>query len=950
MSIRTLLPIAAILCLSESAFATTYAPRTDLGVVCLDEETGERLWEYFPGQLGNCQLATDGDQLFMVMGPMRRYLMDPFLDAVDHTVVQAVDLKTLKSIEDVKIPDPSQLKMQVGHPWSMVTSSGLRVAGRPGDDRQISILKPCNEKPDELVRMIDTHGYVGFVMVYRNLVIYSLGRSNGQSGLHLVAHNVKTGLDAWTLSINGRILGFGKGRDHLFICEKESLAFVDPKTGEITRRTPLPHARGWSMIVEENGRIYVQCEYLSSPPTYYFYCIDSQSGEVLWTFDPGGSLIRLPILVNNGKVYTLTAPSPLFARWHNETRRMEESFFSKTTSAQEVQLRAWHQLGDRAALPVMKRLREKITDENLLNLMDELTDTFPHKRDVQAFLKFLMDRYDAHPEDEAVIRELLENADPIPYWLKSGTVGFPPQPAPKLPIDQEQASLYEMYRSARKKLDLTYGTRLGRDSWYKLSDEPLPISFEALLSAFEASNHKEFRVRLLATLLRYYPKDAIAWVEKHLDGLDASEFETVVSYAPVEWLTRDTDRLIKWVKRGGIITEYISGRMPEFDPELTERVCVGALEDMDPSYSGMRIGVAMNFVRTLGRLKACGRHRELLERFLISEFKTNNVIERYGDAERVQESYALESTIIEAFKACGIKRKPLPLPKEKIIGPENDRKVLIARKRAREFHQQMQIYGKAGAKERSRNAARKLLTTIEDTDEDFTDRIEFKIDALLTLERWDEMVDEQLNSQNWYADHEIFKALVEADRYDELERFLPKASDPQVARDTAFILIDRGRFEAAKPVLLRLLDENPSDIHAYIGLALIFKQEGQVQQGDRVMMQAMALNPTPWFSDLFCHTITYWLDRDNPDEARRWVVQSSTADYKRWNDSGLFKWAAGFGELRHTVNQVRVAHGDDPISNCGTIGIICLVACPVLLGAMALRHSRKFEESTNPPH
>ena len=944
---KTVLIVAVTFALPTlPTLAMSTPPRTDLGIVCLDNRTGRLLWEYFPKSLGNCELATDGHVMYVIERPRRWHLMDPMIDATNTIVTHAFDMDTLEPVDHPILPARDRLTLQLSPRRALVTKSGFRVAGSPRSDRVISVLRRGDADPDEIVRVINTEGRYSHIFVHDNLVIYAPPQWNpndGEPAPDLVAVNAITGAIAWTLTVDRQVLGIGQGSKHLLVCDHEGLSLVEASNGKVVWRTVLPRVLGGTTVVERDGSIYVACSYPSGALSYYLYCVDLATGQVRWTYDQGGSDVPLSVLVHGDRVYTQIAPTQLFQRWRGNNQDAVRFFLSKSAADMEFYLRAWHRLGDRNALFVMESLLDKIADSGLRKVTRELIRTFPRHRDPLAFIRHLKDRYEQSPEFSAQVSELLEHFHPVPGWLKVDEIGIPPRKLRKIPLTAKESELIESYRSLRARVDPVAAGPLNRAALFMMWFNGTQISYATLMDAYDASEDVTYRTYLLPALFRQYPHKMAAWADDRFETLTEYELKSIVRWVAVGWLEARPGHLAEWLGRCNSLSLALADRLNDIDKELSEQLCVDHLAGDSAGELGTQLCHVDSCLSQLGRLDACRRHAALFDKYLASTMSSRDVMDRYGEAEIIRPRYRHRKAAAYALKACGIEREVVIDGPEELVGPPEDREILQTRRKAREWYRQMQDAQREGRTNDARHAARRVIELLNVAGVWPGLGQSFRADALLVLGRWSELIAERRSPSSWTSEQDLLEILTEANRHEELTYLVTSTDDPVVARDGAFALIEIGKVNEARQILLCLLKNSPNDVKASIGLAKLHATEGQWTQSEAMLDRAIMLRPDPSDAAYFQQTITVWIDRGEADRARDWVKKSATHNYDSWLSAGLFDGAMEWAELGDTVNEVRATMGDPPFwRRCAAIGVVGILT---IFAVMRLRKKYRVDRS-----
>jgi len=449
---RLIISCALIACLQSSwLIADVRVSRQDLGVVCLDELTGKPLWEYFPESPGSYQIRLDDENLYLLRRSWRTPGAEPIIDAVNLATRQPIKNPTLPA-DDRLIPEPKRL-----HRYSAatITTSGDRIAA---SQRAITVI----DRTDNTIRWTLSLPQDFFqYFLHGDLIIYTQPHSNDFAQpkpndpphipLHiLTAVDSRTTKQAWKLTFQGADgpWAFLQGNKQLYLFDSEGIRAIDPSSGKLNWHSQIPRPSTWARVVEHDGMLFVRSSYVQ--------VLDASNGALLWTFDPGCT--NLPLFFQDGKVYTKIAPTKLIRRWRvwasgdGEGRILRtarealddligERFSGKSDEEIELRLRAWHVLGDRSAIPLMRKIAETLSRDRVEKLVDELLDTFPNARDQMALIEFLNEEFDRSPELRAEISLIVLDFNPIPYWYGKKTIGFPRRPAPKITFTSDEQAL-----------------------------------------------------------------------------------------------------------------------------------------------------------------------------------------------------------------------------------------------------------------------------------------------------------------------------------------------------------------------------------------------------------------------------------------------------------------------------------------------------------------------------
>ncbi|MCP4248862.1 MAG: PQQ-binding-like beta-propeller repeat protein [bacterium] len=945
---------AALVC--SVAAATSYAPRSDVGIVCLDENSGHPIWEHFPDRLGNCQLATDGERLYMIMGLTRMQLMDPLPDLTRWRLVRAIDLLTREHVENPELPDLDELLLGPASRRPLRTAHGDRVVGSPGLHRAVTIMKGDSDE----VRWIFSagNGYWS-LLVHNDLVLYApSGRRNSEETPEpdLVAVSVPRRETVWKLEDGRRIWGFGQGERNLYLCQQEGIRAIDPATGRTVWEQRLPRVRGHAWAAEHNGRVYVVCDYLSILPTYYLYCLDAMTGRIQWTYDPGGAMIRLSLLIHDGKVYTLIAPTRLVRGWPPtgsvdragsvwqtaaEAQRdaIRAYFEGKRDAEIELNLRSWHVLGDRSCLGLLKHSSEVLQDDRLRGLSHQLMATFPNSRDARACVAYLRKRLDESPELCAEIRRIIEVYDPVPVWYGLDEIGFPPQPAPKFVLSYSQSALIEEYRALEARAQACVPTELNRRTITDLLRGCGSATFESLLEARRDEPDPVFSALVMAAMLKQHPQRAADWAWQRLDELTDAEIEYLGYFAPPEWLASHLDLLRRCLRspqpRLQRSAAYRLARLPK---SVVVPLCVELLAEYADRNQDDRVPALESAIASVGKHKA-NEHAGLLKRYLDSEALA--VMESptaYG-AEVHHRTYRLRQAAVQALSNMGIQASAETQLPERVLGPEAALQRWRRERDIRRFQGQLSAAQRDGQRDRATGLARQLLALLEQGPIDRYLKQSASREVHSALGQWDKLAGSYPRyGEHWYT-RSLVESLADAGRVDDVQAVLDLTDDPEARILGAFALLEAERFAQAFDIVSKHLRGDPNSWEACTGLALILAQRQQYDQADELMDRAMALRPSPWSLPIFCHTVTYWLDRGKPEKANAWIRESMAIDYEQWEQNQLFSWAVQYPQLSDTVNDVLRAHGERARPRqCGTTGTIpLLVALSTLAFARAAR-------------
>jgi tetratricopeptide (TPR) repeat protein len=175
------------------------------------------------------------------------------------------------------------------------------------------------------------------------------------------------------------------------------------------------------------------------------------------------------------------------------------------------------------------------------------------------------------------------------------------------------------------------------------------------------------------------------------------------------------------------------------------------------------------------------------------------------------------------------------------------------------------------------------------------------------LEDWDKAIEltrAEAPFSPGYAEETLLRLLGKAGRLDEIESIMTNTISSKNGTHAAVLLIATERVDKAFEFLSKQLEENRNYADACIGLAMIHFERKEFAESDAMMERAIALRPSPSRSAFFPRTITYWLDRGQPEKARTWLRESARNYPLRWEYEGLFEWAAQFPELETTVREL----------------------------------------------
>ena len=388
------------------AWATSFVAPSDLGVVCLDEPTGRTEWEFFPEHLGPCQLASDG-----------RYLYIGSNEATGREVpggprLQAVDLTTHEEVDNPSLPASVQMT-QPRWARTLHTPNGDRIVTKTANRRAVVILQGDSDDVRSVVpfpagyEQVDVHGNA--LILSRMLIPLD----SPEPAPQVTAIDLGTRAELWTCRLGD--LNYptflGSGERNIYVAQKHTLRAINPGSGQNDWDAHLQGVDRDSWTVEHGGRTYVACRFGAAFDDA-IYCLDAATGAVLWQKTPWESLFPSVLLFHDGKIYTfirmagLTSHWSHWGAWNNGTghivddpeqgqiEAIREQFRHKTPEEIELDLRAWHALGDRAAFRVLKAAGDAVSDPRLKEVAGKLLESYPPRRDYNRLVTFLSNQLD----------------------------------------------------------------------------------------------------------------------------------------------------------------------------------------------------------------------------------------------------------------------------------------------------------------------------------------------------------------------------------------------------------------------------------------------------------------------------------------------------------------------------------------------------------------------------
>jgi outer membrane protein assembly factor BamB/tetratricopeptide (TPR) repeat protein len=909
----------------QAAIASDIHVKFDEGVVCLDEATGTPLWEYFPDEIAYLRLAVYNERLLIQSWGGRVVNRNPYAPSVPK--VTALDPATGQVLQEPTKTLNEQFDTLTRVARSAVTASGDRVVGRPGIDRAITILK--GDGP--AVRLvIPADNYFYNLVVHRDQILYApqYMPNIDAPGPAVVSVDANTGKTIWTIDDTERVLGISSGDDRIYVFEPEGLRAIDPRTGRSIWRQRLPRVQGWSRASENGVKLIVECDSHGGDSSKAFlYCLDAPTGIVLWTFDPQLHRSLLPLVFDEGRVFTLIAPSRLSRELMKSSKCptyvprnrdepavrepacLKERFDQNTVDEIELNLRAWHALGDRSLIPMLRSATVVVADSELRGLPDELILTFPRIRNPIGLIAYLDGRFAETPDLGPEVRRILEDFDPRPFWMRTSTINPPPVLRPPVfePEPSERA-LMNAFDALKSKVDAVPTTRITQTAIYELMLNKGTASLASLVEAHDASEDPDRRMMIRFALYTQHPREASDWALNLLDEISPTEIIQWVQRAPIDWLLEHDELYRGWLRHENrSVRSFSAGRLNRTDRfDLVVPYCVRILEQGLRQVTERDIEAMECCMWALGKTDDA-THVALLRRFV--DFQGQGYLARsLGANVEGEGSRRLYDAAVRALHELGIKVPPGDRIKElsRISEPASPAKSLY--ERVNKLVRQLERAEWKDQHAEAKRLANDIIFLLQENPAEFSERDKTLATAYATLAQWDLSIKYMLayyvrNPE--YGHRTMIRLYREAGRVEDLESVADQTRDEEIKAMAGVALLRLNRLDRAERILSRLLASNPNSADACAGLARIHFKRAEFDKADALMDRAISLRPSPSFSSAFEETIVYWLDRGQPDRARAWVRESVRVDRFQWENDGLFDWAVQFDELKETVEELR---------------------------------------------
>lgn len=897
--------VLAMLIAPLEAGATSRSRSTseETGVVCLDLNTGQPLWEAYAGIHSAQYIATDGVSLFLhgqysATAPSRDYVSFPlvFKGAAPEPEYPPSPL-----------PPPEILFAQ-RPTWSRspeyVLSSGDRVIkagraivildGRTGDDKRIIPV-----------------GLPFYVLgVHQDLIICSRQAKPHQYGNSMiVAVAASSGNELWSMALkDGRLLGSRLGDRRAILLEPGGAVAIDLATGVVLWRTSLPRLRDHSYIVESDGRIFVAADCRPGDlKGVVLYCLDAASGELQWHFDSAFSRHGSALAVHGGKVYFPIPKSRLMWHWcsWNDHELLSDLSHLQTKEVGLI-LRAWHAYGDRAAVDLLRVVAKRTHDEEIRTLAEQLIESFPPVRDHMRLLDFLTSEFDREPELRREIGQVLRYCNPRPSWMgpkrfRASCMRFSHEVLfMNYELTATEQALIDRYAALQARTDHPDVTPLDHETLSQTVREDRGFSFEAMLEAHDSSDAEEMRKVARKAMFKNFPMRACDWALEHYDELDPRALGAWANDAPAEWLAEHPDLWLKWLSHeSSSLQRTAAQRLSCIDDKTRVLPICEALLAQQLNVIG--VGRYDGVVAAIYLLGAHGerRHAELIRPYYQNEQRRFEI--------RHNARAALVALGADDEKSLPRPRRQSPCDKPLDELRPYDRMLCLHASMMRALDQGKTESAKATAKEY-------LAAYLERGNPSSPG---YLADAYEIVGDWDAAI------EVWYTDDDpfqrghdtrrIFPLLARAERYDELILRATEEEDDEVKVLVVYLLIDGKKDEAALQLADQVLARDRFNTHALIASAVIRKRKGELEVADALMDRAISLRPgpDPWFPEPLCHSISYWLDRGKPEKAIAWLRESVRIDRTYW-EMDLFDWASEHAELAETVAELRLDSTDAP--------------------------------------
>ncbi len=902
------LPCAMLLMSAAKAPACSILPRPN-GVMCLDEKTGKPLWEYFPDQLGFFHVQSDAHHLFMVYQEYRN--PDLSIKAEPASTIRAVNLVTGKEVVGpIQLPSENP-PSPAANSWSnLVTAAGDRIAFSPGCDRAITVFQ--GDGPE--VRTIISTGWYSRVVVMGNVIVYSPsyiteGEANGPT---VIAVDSTNGNRLWEVNGAPEVHGLSVGENHLYISEEGYLRVVDPLTGRIVWRNPLPRIRGQSQVTEHDGRLFVNCDFHGDdPPMYFLYCLDAKTGNIQWTLNPG----YMPFLFRDGRVYVMALPTRLMSIWRNanvmdsfqvsktpkwhEARKafIRKRFAAKTHEEIELNLRAWHALGDRSGLTVLESAAEVSSDQEIKQLASFLTKDFPAVRDPMRLMDFLENQFEQRAELRIEIRRILEDFNPVPFWMEEENKKY--NALRRKPIQFELTSderkLIDAFRELKGKADAAPVNRIDRKSLTELMLGQGSATFETLIVEHDASDDPQYRMLVRTAIYKQHPAKGSDWALSHMEEIGPTELSLWVQLASIEWLLAHEDLYRKWLfDEERSVQSFAAHRLSRLDdPTPVIPFCLQLLEERVSGAPLQENEAILGAIYALGKSKD-GQHANVLRRFL-----------SYKGVGQINNDMVVRDAAYRALKAIGQE-----VPVSAILAPQAP-KVPAPKRLVDPYNLYIELEDAVneGNDSKAKSLARQMLSMVEQDGDNTAMRATALAKAYEALEDWDTAIvwiQSEKDADSELVDRRLLEIFEKAKRWDEVDAVLTRTKSPELATKAALMLAMEGlSLDGSFEVLSRQLKDHPNDADICIALSVVLLKRDESQAADAMMERAIALRPRPEGSLSFAQTFLHWIKRGKPEKAIAWLRQSVAEDRKTWEREDLLDWVSQFSELKSTAAELR---------------------------------------------
>ncbi len=828
---------------SSTLLADSVNPRQDLGVVCLDELTGKPLWEYFPESPGLYQIRLDHENLYFVRRSWRTPKAKPIIEAVNLATRQRIANPTLPA-DDRLIPEPKLLR---SYSTETITTSGDRIAA---SRRTITVI----DRTDNTIRWtLSLPQDYGQHFLHGDLIIYTQPHSNdfaqpNPNDPPRLPRHVLTALDSrttkqvWNQTFQGAegTWRFYEGEKQLYLIDNEGIRAIDPSSGKLTWRSQIPRPSTWARVVEHDGMLFVRSSYVQ--------VLDASNGAILWTFDPGCT--NLPLFLQDGKVYTKIAPTKLIRRWRvwasgdGEGRILRtarealddligERFSGKSDEEIELHLRAWHVLGDRSAIPLMRKIAETLSRDRVEKLVDELLDTFPNARDQMALIKFLNEEFDRSPELSAEISLIVLDFNPIPYWYGKKTIGFPPRPAPKITFTSGEQAVIDAYGELKSKTSKSPFGRVDQSILRELAQGRGTIGLEMLLKASDEQDDPEQRSLITRAMFTRHPREASDWALQNSDRLSKQEEYAWGRMAPFDWIEAHPKVYTRWLRDADTSIQLLAGfRLQELSKSFAVAASVELLREYATSDENVPVYGVDAAIRYLAR-DSTPEHVSLIKKYLVSNVKTvQRSIEK--DVEFHTPTYTLRKAALNALQQMGVEADDTIETKgeRQLVGDEEAikkwRDKSSSRTHIEKLHSDMLNADYQEQESKAKGLARELLAAFKHkTASEYFLRGNYERDAYKVLEEWDKFIGSCRGEDRCCGDRALMEALAEAGRIDELQSLLEDTYDPYLQIDGGYYLLESMHLEKAFEIFSDYLEKDSGSYEACVGLAVIHRDRGE---------------------------------------------------------------------------------------------------------------------------